>query len=179
MKDLIINIEPIISYVVRGINFSYNRGSVNYLSGEERDLTDWFILKTRSSNKAKYPLIFLEPNKIEVSKNKTYIMRNARFIICALTDEKWLRETRFYKNYKEYLTIIANEFYKGVSKSKYTSILEDRNFILEYEYKPKYFVFEDKNPQGDVVDAIEIIVDLEIDTNCLIKENLEICQVHL
>ena len=177
--DLVVNVEPIIAYVVRSINFSYSKGNVNYLSGEERDLTEWFMLKTRSINKAKYPLIFLEPNKIEVSKNKTYIMRDARFIICALTNEKWLRETRFFKNYKEYLTVLANEFYKGISRSKYISVLKSSDKILEYEYKPKYHVFDDKVPQGDVVDAIEIILDLEIETNCLIKENLEICQVHL
>lgn len=175
-KDLIIEVEPILSYIIRGIEFSYSKGKVNFGSGEERDLLEWFNVKQKSINKSKYPLIWYEPQSVTTTQEVTYIINDARFIICALTDKEWLRETRYFKNYKEFLTKIANELYIGLDRSKNINF-RTKNSILKYTYLPKYHVFDDKNPQGDVVDAIEIILDIEINTNCIIKENLESCQI--
>jgi len=167
--DKIIDIESVLAYITSQIGFSYANGVVNFDSGEERDLIDWSILKPKTQNPVKYPLIWYEPTEVFFTKNETWKINNAKFFICVMNDNNWLRKTRLFKTYKEYLNQLANDFINGLERSKNIQSLTN----VSYLFKPKYYVYEDKNNNGDVVDAIVLTMSLEINKNCI--KNLELC----
>lgn len=168
-----------LSKVFKGKEIVYKEGKltkkakVHFHFGDQLELNKWVGIQNNNSA-SKYPLIFYVVNS-EKKYNNNHIRTKARVILMNVTKYDTLNSTRVSDSYEKILYPLRDLFIKELSANLNTVVYGKIQDKFKQVDVPLMGVSSDdlksfgnyKSVTIDIVDAIAIDFDLEININCV------------
>lgn len=178
--------------IFKGLSVSYEYENQNvtkevrFHHGSQIELNKWFAHQQNNNFEA-LPLIWYVRDKY--TDHNGYKRTYARLILFTSTEPDWFNDERAYESYAKVLEPIFEQVQQRLSNSKFINVFGALNKKYDVLDEPDYGVGLDtssrlsgsdfntttkKGQKGITisrVDAKIIDFDLEINTNCIIKNN--------
>lgn len=139
--------------------------------GDELELVRWVTAMNNSTSKQKYPLIWVSSEKYY--KHAGFIKAKVRFILIQDSLYSWLNAERYKKEFRETLTPLCDMVEDTLKKSLTINVVGSgvnrftRSDAPLWSISDKFERPSNGSASTDIVDAMTLDCEIEININCL------------